>query len=279
MRKLKISAISFLNTVPLMWDFVHQPSAEHTENFEIDYSVPSQCARALSEGTADLGIIPVIMTARIPDLLVLPDVTIASLHRVWSILLVSKLPIERIRTVAVDTSSRTSVALLDVLLTKFYGGKRPFTEMPPALGPMLAACDAALLIGDAAMMARTEGYHVYDLAELWHAQTGLPFVFAVWVVRRAGVNEMRAGLDLAGIFRRSRDHGLQPENVAAIARQWAPKMGLRESAIRNYFTENIHYQLDADCRRGLERYFQLAVECGDIEKAPALEFVDEPVAR
>ncbi len=273
MRALKISAISFLNTVPLMWDFEHDPSRELRENFEIEYTVPSLCAQALREGTADIGIIPVIMTAQIPGLVVLPDVAIAALNKVWSIQLVSKRPMEEIRTVAVDTSSRTSVGLTQVLLTKFFGGNRELTPMAPVLGPMLEQCDAGLLIGDPAMMVKTDGLYAYDLAEVWRARTGLPFVFAVWAVRKAALTEMRPGLDLDGIFRRSRDHGLRPESVAAIAKEWSPRMGLRECAIANYLRQNIHYTLDAECRKGLALYFKLAAECGVIEKAPELEFL------
>jgi chorismate dehydratase len=281
MRALKISAISFLNTVPLMWDFEHDPSPEIRENFEIEYTVPSLCAQALREGIADIGIIPVITTATIPDLVVLPDVAIASLNKVWSIQLVSKKPITEIRSVAVDTSSRTSVGLTQVLLTKFFGGHRDLKPMPPVLGPMLEHCDAGLLIGDAAMVAKTDGLYSYDLAELWRAKTGLPFVFAVWTVRRSALAQMRSGLDLAGIFRRSRDHGLLPENVKTIAKEWSGRMGLTEAAIIRYFGQNIHYTLDADCRKGLALYFKLAAECGVIERVPELEFLQstmQPVA-
>ena len=84
---------------------------------------------------------------------------------------------------------------------------------------------------------------------------------------------MRAGLDLGGIFRRSRDHGLRPESVAAIAREWAPRMGLSEAEISSYLLENIHYRLDAECRQGLALYFELAAECGIIARVPELEFL------
>jgi chorismate dehydratase len=274
MRALKISAISFLNTVPLMWDFEHEPSREIRENFEIEYDLPSQCAQKLRDGETDIGIIPVITTATIPGLVVLPDVAIASLNKVRSIQLISKVPMAEIRTVAVDTSSRTSVGLTQVLLTKFFGGHRELTPMAPVLGPMLEKCDAGLLIGDPAMMVKTDGLYAYDLAEVWRAKTGLPFVFAVWTVRKAALREMREGLDLGGIFRRSRDHGLRPENVRAIAREWAPKMGLSEAEIVSYFEENIHYTLDAECRKGLALYFKLAAECGVIAAAPELEFLE-----
>jgi len=275
MRALKISAISFLNTVPLMWDFEHAPSQEIRENFEIEYTLPSLCAQALRAGTADIGIIPVITTAEIPGLVVLPDIAIASLNKVRSILLVSKKPIEEIRSVAVDTSSRTSVGLVQVLLTKFFGGARELTPMAPVLGPMLENCDAALLIGDPAMMAQTDGHYAYDLAEIWRAKTGLPFVFAVWTVRRAALAEIRPGVDLAAIFRRSRDHGLLPENVAATAKEWSSRMGLKEAEIESYPRQNIHYTLDAECKKGLALYFKLAAECGVIARVPELEFLQE----
>ena len=272
MRALKISAISFLNTAPLMWDFEHDPSREIRENFVVDYTVPSLCAEALRTGAGDIGIIPVITTAEIADLVVLPDVAIAARDRVRSILLVSRRPLDEVRTVAVDTSSRTSVGLIDVLLTKFYGGRRELRPMTPALETMLASCDAGLLIGDPAMMAKTDGLYSYDLGELWRTQTGLPFVFAVWAVRKAALAQMRPDLALGGIFRSSRDHGLRPENLAAIAREWAPRIGLRQAEIVQYLQENIHYRLDEECRKGLARYFALASECGVIERVPELEF-------
>ena len=276
MRALKISAISFLNTAPLMWDFEshgeREPTREIRENFAVEYTVPSQCAEALRTGEADIGIIPVITTAEIPELVVLPDVAIAARDRVRSILLVSRRPLEEVRTVAVDTSSRTSVGLVDVLLTKFYGGRRELRPMPPVVSTMLQQCDAGLLIGDPAMMAATDGLYSYDLGELWRAQTGLPFVFAVWAVRKQALSQTRPGLELGGIFRRSRDHGLQPANLAAIAREWAPRIGLAEPEIVRYLRENIYYRLDEECKRGLALYFALAAECGLIERAPELEF-------
>jgi chorismate dehydratase len=272
MPALRISAISFLNTAPLMWDFEHEPSQELCENFAVDYTVPSQCARALRTGDADIGIIPVITTAEISDVLVLPEVAIAARNRVRSIVLASRRPLHQVHTVAVDTSSRTSVALTDILLTKFYGGPRELWPMPPVLDAMLEQCDAGLLIGDPAMTTKTDGLYTYDLGELWRAKTGLPFVFAVWAVRKAALATTRAGLDLGGIFRRSRDHGLLPDNVRAIAREWAPRMGLRETEIVEYLEQNIHYELDEECRKGLALYFKLAVECGVIEHAPELEF-------
>ena len=100
-------------------------------------------------------------------------------------------------------------------------------------------------------------------------------MFAVWAVRKAALAEMRAGVELGEIFRRSRDHGLMPENVDATGREWSPRMGLSEGEITSYLRENIHYTLDAKCRKGLALYFRLAAECGVIEQAPELEFLEE----
>jgi len=273
MRPLRISAISFLNTAPLMWDFYNQPAPEIADNFNFRYDVPSTCAQALREGNADIGIIPVITTASIPDLAVIPGVCIAALNQVRSILLISKKPIEQIDRVAVDTSSRTSVALTQVLLTKFFGGKRELVPMAPVLEPMLRECDAGLLIGDPALLAKTNGYHSYDLAEIWRERTGKPFVFAVWAVRKAALAEMRPGLDVAGIFQRSRDHGLEPANLERISAQWSERLGLTRESVREYLTRNIHYQLDPACLDGLLLYFHYAAELGLIDRAPQLEFL------
>src|SRR5260370_14242129 len=139
MRRLRISAISYLNTAPLMWDFEH---GEAGRDFDISYTLPSACARSLAEGTADIGIIPAAAYAEIPGLQVIPEVAIASRRAVRSILLVSKVPVEKVRTVALDTSSMTSVALIKILFQKWLGGGRTFTGMAPDIDQMLAEHDA-----------------------------------------------------------------------------------------------------------------------------------------
>ncbi|MFZ3213412.1 MAG: menaquinone biosynthesis protein [Terriglobales bacterium] len=268
MRKLRIAAISFLNTAPLMWDF------EHTElgrEFDIISTVPSECAEMLRTGAADIGIVPVVAYTYIPGLRVIPNVAIAAKGSVRSILLVSKVPLEEVRTVAADTSSRTSVALARVLFRKWMGGAREFTPMPPLLDAMLECCDAALLIGDPALTVDRTRYVCYDLAEEWRRLTGHPFVFAFWAVRASALAE--TDLDLTKIFQQSRDHGLA--NVDVLAREWAPRVGLSESAVRTYLTENIDYSLDEENLDGLELFFKYAVDCGVLPGLKPLEFVGE----
>lgn len=271
MRRLRISAISYLNTAPLMWNFVHADAGRH---FDISYTLPSSCARSLADGTADIGIIPAAAYASIAGLEVLPDVAIASKRAVRSILLVSRRPIDKVRSVALDTSSMTSVALTKVLLEKWLGGARVYAPMAPDLETMLSAHDAALVIGDPALQIDRSRYFTLDLAEEWNRFTGKPFVFAFWAVRGQAIAESDPAIDLAAVFRNSRDHGLQPASVAAIAREWAPRLGITEEDVRSYLTENIHYQLDAACIEGLRLFYRLATEIGALPKAPELHFLE-----
>jgi chorismate dehydratase len=275
MRRLRISAISYLNTAPLMWDFEHRGS-EHKagRDFDISYTLPSTCARSLAEGTADIGIIPAAAYAEIPGLQIVPEVAIASRRAVRSILLVSKVPIEHVRTVALDTSSLTSVALTKVLFEKWMGGGRTFTAMPPDIDKMLAGHDAGLLIGDPALKIDRKRYHTVDLAEEWIRHTGKPFVFAFWAVRKDSLAEADPALDLPAVFQNSRDHGLEPSSLNQLAREWAPRLDISEADVRSYLTQNIHYQFDAGCLEGLQLFYRYAAEIGALPQAPELQFVD-----
>jgi len=277
MRRLRISAISFLNTAPLMWDFEHPETVDSRllENFEVSYTVPSRCAEQLAAGTADIGIIPSITYATIPGLAILPDVAIASKNAVRSILLVHKKPIAQIQTVALDTSSRTSVALTQILLTKFLSGpgSREYIAMNPNLELMLAKCDAALLIGDSALQVDRTKYQALDLAEQWRHFTGKPFVFAFWAVRFASLDQAAQGYDLGEVFSRSRDHGLEPQHVGEIAREWAARLQLDVADIKSYLTQNIHYTLDQENADGLQLFYRYAAELGLIPEEPALRLL------
>jgi chorismate dehydratase len=269
MRRLHISAIAYLNTAPLMWDFEHGGAGSA---FDISYTLPSQCAAALRDGSADIGIIPAAAYAIIPGLVILPGVAIASRRSVRSILLVSKVPVEKVRTVALDTSSMTSVALTKVLFARLWGGKPTFTDAAPDLEQMLEQYDAGLVIGDPALKVDRSRYHTYDLGTEWHRWTGKPFVYAFWAVRQAALQD--TSLDLAATFQESRNHGLQQENLDQIVREWAPRLGLREVEVRNYLTDNIYYYLDPPCLDGLQLFYRHARECGALPAAPRLRFLD-----
>jgi chorismate dehydratase len=254
-----------------MWDFEHGDAGSA---FDTSYTIPSQCAASLQDESADIGIIPAAAYTTIPELVILPGVAIASRRAVRSILLVSKVPRKKIQTVAVDSSSITSVALSQVLFAKWWGGGRTFSSMAPDLEKMLEQHDAALVIGDPALKVDRSCYLTYDLAEEWIRLTGKPFVFAFWAVRRDALKEASPSLDLAAVFQESRDHGLEPENLAQIARDWAPSVGLSEIEVKNYLTENIYYHLDGACLEGMELFFRYAQECAALPAAPQLRFLD-----
>ena len=273
MARLRISAISYLNTAPLMWDF---ENTRVGSEFSLSYTLPSDCARALAGGTADIGIIPAAAYANVPDLLILPDVAIAALRAVRSILLVSKLPIENIRSVALDTSSMTSVALTRIIFHRWYGGRVQFAAMEPQLDTMLARHDAALLIGDPALQVNRTPYRTYDLAEEWIQRTAKPFVFAFWAVRREAAQNTQ--LNLAHIFQRSRTNGLRSDSLEHIAATWESRLGLTRNEVKSYLLENIYYYLDSACLEGLALFYRYASECGALPEPPQLRFLEAPRA-
>src|SRR5215470_12115499 len=260
---MRISAISYLNTAPLMWDFEHGPP---TPNFEISHTVPSQCAAELARGTADIGIIPSAAYATIPGLVILPDIAIAATRAVRSILLVSRKPIDQIRAIALDSSSLTSVALLRILLKKFWLTEPLFDTTSPNLEPMLSQHDAALLIGDPALQVDRSEYLTWDLAEEWIQLTGKPFVFAFWAITGQAVQQ--APTDLARIFQLSRDHGLQSNNLATIAETWSQRLEMTRQSVLEYLTHNIYYYLDDTCLEGLQLFYRYAYECKLIPRLP-----------
>src|SRR6266403_4239796 len=242
---------------------------------DISYTIPSACAEALRAGTADIGIIPAAAYATVPDLVIIPDVAIASRRAVRSILLVSKVPVNQlskhVRTVALDNSSMTSVALTKILFAKWLGGERDYKPMAPDLDSMLSACDAALLIGDPALQVDRTRYFTLDLAEEWVARTGKSFVFAFWAIRKQALAGRNATA-LAEVFKTSRDHGLSPQNLEAIAQEWAPRLGLAIEEVRVYLAHNIHYYLDPPCLEGLQLFYQYGAELNALPPPPNLEF-------
>lgn len=269
---MRVAAISFLNPAPLLWNFEHPPTAaDWSRRYDVRYTLPSQCAAQLGSGDADLGLVPIAALAALHDVCAVPGCTIASLHGVRSIQLVVRpgIALGDVHTLAADTASRSSIAYVRVLLQHFYGSRPAIQEQPADLSAMLRNNDAALLIGDPALLALQEreatGAHVestwIDVATLWRQHTGLPWVAAVWAVRpaaleRCGMTAETLVADLAA----SRDAGLQ--HVDEIVRAWQPRLPLPEQTIRTYLTENIHYHLDRDCLCAVERFYTLAASAG-----------------
>ncbi len=252
-----------------MWDFEHLPaSADFATRYEVNWMLPSECADRLVEGTADIGLVPIATLATTPGLRILPGCTIASKGRVRSLLLVRRAnrPLEKLRSVAADTASRTTLAYARILFHRWGNPDVPFVPMAADLDSMLDRSDAAIIIGDPALMAleeranrfeRTGEELVYhDLAQEWRAVTGLPFVSAVWSAARGGLLDESIARD----FIDSRDHGLK--NIDALVAEWTRKIPLSEETVRTYFTENIHYVLDEECVEGMTGFFRMAAEVG-----------------
>lgn len=267
---LRVSAISFLNTVPLVRALV----AERPANLKVDFTLPSACADELRAGTADIGLIPAIEYQRIPGLVILGDAAIATRGFVRSIALLSRHPLDEVRTVSADTASRTSVALTQILFHSRFGRAVELVAHTAEPASMLAECDAALVIGDPALHYRQDplpGVEVTDLGSWWKELTGLPFVFAFWAARRESANP-----DLAEAFNRWRDEGV--EAIDAIVAEEAPRRGLPAEIVRAYLTENIHFTLDAACAAGLAEFYRRAGELGLAPLGRQVEFISAGAA-
>jgi chorismate dehydratase len=265
--KLRIAAINFLNPAPLMWDFEHPPlDTLLAERYQIDRMSPAACADRLAFGQADIGLVPIAALAANPTLRVLPGCTIASKKRVRSLLLVHRAsqPLTALRSVAADTASRTTLAYAHILFHHWGNPSVPFIPASADLDSMLDLADAAVLIGDPALLAleeqanrfeRTREPLVYlDLAEEWHSITGLPFVSAVWGAAHGSLLDESISND----FIQSRIHGLQ--NIDALVAEWSKKLPIPEETIRTYLTTNIHYVLDEECIQGMRLFFRRAAE-------------------
>jgi chorismate dehydratase len=283
---LRVAAIGFLNPAPLMWDFEHPPLSEVlAKRYRIDRMTPAECAARLADGRADIGLIPIASLATSPGLQILPGCTIASKGRVRSLILVHRAsrPLSALRSVAADTASRTTLAYARILFHMWGNAEVPFLPLAADLDAMLERADAAILIGDPALLALEERtnrwersgeelvYH--DMAEEWRARTGLAFVSAVWGIAPAVGSLLDESV--ADDFIRSRDHGL--ENIDSLVAEWSARFPISEHTIRTYLTANIHYVLDEECVEGMRGFFRMAAKYGVLP--PYTVDVDELAAR
>jgi chorismate dehydratase len=290
--RVRISIVEYLNTAPLVRGFTHGPLRG---KYELSFTVPSKCAEALRSTAVDVAIIPAIEYQRIPDLVILPNLSIASKKSVRSLLLVSKKPIQEVTRIALDRSSRSTQALTRILCERHWNIKPEFFEAAPDLPAMLHQADAALLIGDPALQlaiacapeARRDTHgnlvsaasvaglsgngsvYIYDIVEKWHAMTDLPAVLAVWAAHPTVVTA-----ELVQDFQDSLAFGLR--HVDAIASEAAAEMNLPAADLRCYLLVHIDYHLDEENLRGLTRYYQFAAELGLIPQVNTIALAPEP---
>jgi chorismate dehydratase len=279
---LRVAAINFLNPAPLMWDFEHAPlAAELAANYSLHYTQPSQCATELLANRADLGLIPIASLT--PELAVVPGCTIASLDEVRSIQLIVKSPhtLSTVKTVSADTASRSSLAYAEILFRKFAGNRPAFLPVPADPVAMLQQTDAAVLIGDPALLALERREQIeaevgpcewFDLAHEWHTRTNLPWVAAVWAVRPEALGSpRRTAAELVEDLEASRNHGLL--HIEDLVEQWTPRIDLSPKIIRHYLSHNIHYVLNTDCIRAIKLFRQYAAEVDVLPALPELRFL------
>jgi chorismate dehydratase len=280
---VRVAAIRFLNPAPLMWDFEHPPlNTSLADRYQLHYTQPSQCAEELLAGRADLGLIPIASLTE--GLAIIPGCTIAALDHVRSIQLIIKQPhsLNSIRTIAVDTASRSSIAYTQILFQKFLVTNPTFVPAPADPIAMLREHDAALLIGDPALLALETRNEIeralqhectwHDLAHEWHTRTGLPWVAAVWAVRAETLASSHiTAQQLTEDFNHSRVQGVA--NIDTLVAEWIPRIALPPATIRHYLTRNIHYSLDPDCIIAIELFRRYAVEIDILPPLPNLNFL------
>jgi chorismate dehydratase len=257
---LRFSVVDFLNARPLTWGLLREPPP----GVEVSRDLPSACADKLARGEADVGLIPSIEYQRIPGLKVIPGLGIAASSEVRSVLLVSKVSREKIRTVSLDPASRTSAALTRILLERRYGVRAAYEE---GTGD---DADARLVIGDPALKTRLNGAVVLDLAAEWRAFTGRSFIFAFWAVREGADTGMAERVVLA-----SRDSARA--RFADLVREEARETGLAEPVVEDYLQHSLHFDLDRADFGGLELFYRLAAELSLIPAARPLEFVSHGI--
>lgn len=272
MSRVRIGAVEYLNARPLVFGLEREP------RFDVRYDLPAHCAALLHEGATDVGLIPSIEYLRPPagveSYRIVPGIAIASRGPVASVALYTTRPMADVRSIALDTSSRTSAALTRVLCARVFAIAPAFAPHGPGLARMLERCDAALMIGDKALLLASGTLEIggvrrdvekIDLGEVWTAATGLPFVYALWVGRPGALTP-----DDVRILRDVRDAGVRQPDVV-VREYFCGDPALQPIGAR-YLRENIKYYLDEDERAGLDLFYRYAAETGVVAEASALRF-------
>ena len=263
----RISASSYSNTAPLVWSFLYGTRRSSIEL--IMDTAPARSAELLQQRRVDAALVPVIEYHRIENVLLIPDVCVGARERVRSVCLVTDgRPLEDVKTVALDASSKTSAALTKIIFREFYGFEPDYAEARPDLDAMLAFADCALLIGDPSLTIDESRYRKFDLAETWKSFTGCGFVFAMWMAQAEKLDIARQ-IDFAA----ARDEGLK--HLDEIIANYETEIALPREDFKKYLSENISYEIDESMRRGLDLYFRLANKNGLLEGCKPLEFLGD----
>jgi chorismate dehydratase len=259
---LRIGAVGYLNARPLTWALDRDAA-----RWLVRYDVPSVCASLLHAGDVDLGLIPSIEYLQSDQYRLVPSVGIGSRGPVASVALYTRTPIEEIRQIALDTSSRTSVTLIQVLCRRHFRIDPSFVPHGPDLAAMISACDAGLLIGDPAFDAEHEllGLRKIDLGEVWTQMTGLPFIYAAWTGRPGAVDN-----DAVLALQRAQAEGVRA--TEAIAAEYGAGDGPRAARAAIYLRDNVKYGLGPEEAAGLQLFLDFAADMGLAPRRRTLEF-------
>jgi chorismate dehydratase len=266
MQTPRISASSYSNTAPLVWSFLYGSKRGQYELI-LD-NAPARSAELLRQKRVDAALVPVIEYQRIADVRLVPEVCVGAKESVRSVCLVTKgEDLESVKSIALDVSSKTSVALTKIIFREFYNFEPLYKEAKPNLEEMLTDSDCALLIGDPALTVDEKIYRKFDLAETWKKYTDFGFVFAMWMVN-AEKSEAAKTID----FSKIRDEGLS--HLDEIIANYESEISLMPRDFKRYLSENISYSIDDSMRAGLGLYFELAHKHHLIENLKPLEFVN-----
>ena len=265
MTMVRVGSVQYLNALPLVHGLDSRP-----ELFSLAFDVPSKCASMLHDKSVDLALIPTIEYVRRSDYLVVPDIAVASEGPVASVAIFTKRPTTAIRSIAIDSSSRTSVALLKILCARWFDIEPNFVIMRPDLEAMLKRCDAALLIGDTALFTEheTTDLEKIDLGEEWTHMTNLPFVWAFWVGRPGIVEESHLEALL-----KAREEGVLA--LDAIAEKHGSDDEEYAGRAQSYLRDNVHFDLTERAITGLKEFYKSAYELGIVQQAATLRFYDK----
>jgi chorismate dehydratase len=249
---IRLGAVVYLNARPLTWSLDRQ-----TEQWDVRYDVPSMCAQLLHHGDTDLGLIPSIEYLQRPDYRFVPGVGIGSRGEIASVALYTRKDLADVRTLALDTGSRTSVALTRVLCAKRFGIEPRFVPHGPDLEAMTSSCDAGLLIGDPAFDAdhRALGLQKIDLGAEWTSFTGLPFIYAAWTGRAGAIGEPEVTS-----LQEAQVQGVAA--IDAIAAEYGRGDQLVTARAARYLRDNVKYGLGPEEAAGLQVFLDYAAELG-----------------
>lgn len=267
---INLGAAPFLNMRPLIYP-LEKGIVEHS--FNIMYFDPFLLSENLSEGVVDIAPIPSIEFLRTDDYSILPDISISSFGKVDSVILRARKKITEIKSVSVDSRSRSSTALLRIVLELFLGLKPEYVKREPGNG-FLKGVDAGMLIGNAGLQARhlfaDRSPFTYDLGELWTNETSLPFVYAVMAIKKGDSNTAEGCRCLVP----TREEGVRL--ISEIVDIESRKLGLSREQCLTYLGERIKYDLDGPKIEGLIKYRDLLFELNEIEKKNEIHFYADP---